>query len=105
MTKQKSIISAVPKAPKNNRPAVSLIAQATDKYPQANPNPKGHLAMISGDIRKMADHLESIYDLIGMDEDNPIIGGASIYLNEITKHLKEDADYLDDIDKSLQVSA
>jgi hypothetical protein len=52
MANSKSIISTVPGTSKNNRPTVSLIARATDKYPQANPNPKGHLAMIAGDIRK-----------------------------------------------------
>ena len=103
MTKAKSIISAVPKAPQNDRPKVTIIAQATDKWPHADPDPTRHIARIADSIRKMADHLDSVYALTGLNEESPVVMGAGIFLNEITERLRKDAEFLCDINSTMTV--
>lgn len=99
---KKSTISAVPAEPKN-RPIITLTAQATDKHPGADPNPIMHLSVMARDIERLADHLESVYDLGAMDEDNPILSGCCTFLFEIIKRLREDVEYITDIGDSLTV--
>ena len=102
MAKSKVTISAVPAEPKN-RPIITLTARATDRFPFADPNPVPHLERISDDIGHMAEYLDCLYDLSALDEDNPVIGGLSIFMQEIIKRLKEDAELLSDIGATLTV--
>jgi hypothetical protein len=105
MAKSKSITKPATASSEKpvTRPTVTLIAQAIDKYPNANPDPRGNLARLAGDLRKSAEQLQHIYHLTELDDDNPVIAGASYFINIIRKNIENDVEWLEDIAATLHV--
>ena len=105
MATRKSISKPAVKAPQKPvglppskpHPPLTLISKATETWPLADTDVRKHFGFISDRLREVVKYGESLYHLTELEEGNPVIAGATFFLNILMERVSDAADNIDTV--------
>jgi|WetSurMetagenome_2_1015567.scaffolds.fasta_scaffold501213_1 hypothetical protein len=65
-------------------------------------NISGNLSRLADDLRKRSNQLGLVYELTELDDQNPVIIGATYFITEISKEIEKDAEWIEKCAKALE---